>query len=309
MIANKSQFSFGHEGRRPAIHSNNLLNDGVTAPKSNQISGEDTQGANHNAVINQRAKISANKLQKRCTAAKYDLINELNYQFNNKKLEAIQHHRMVAQQPVNGYQEHYQNELNKMRERLFRMLSKVPIHVETSPVQHQTKPISVGQSMTTANQQPRTNFREPLIIKYYHEQSLADIIELHFACSLVKYNQDNGLSPDAHVFESNQLGIGNEQQCITTYDCRQSNCLSFDGSFDNNNNNNYSAQDNGQHCFDWRQDFSSQTFSWHAATSEIVTTSSNGNYGISKQQQLHQVALQNNHHRINNHRRSIVKGE
>lgn len=64
------------------------------------------------------------------------------------------------------------DKLNKMRERLFRILSKVPIQVE---------PAAVQQSSSN-----KVIDREPLVIKYYNERSLADILDLHFECSLIK---------------------------------------------------------------------------------------------------------------------------
>lgn len=62
---------------------------------------------------------------------------------------------------------------SKIRERLFRLLSKVPIQVHSEHDQ------AAGSSSAE-------RIGKPLVIKYYQERTLAEILELHFACSLVK---------------------------------------------------------------------------------------------------------------------------
>lgn len=88
-------------------------------------------------------------------------------------------------------------ELNQIRERLFRTLSKVPIQVESSP-KSPSRPEGAPAG-------PRNQLKQPLVIKYYHERSLADVLELHFACSLVKHNLEQGLTSDAGHLSSDWL--------------------------------------------------------------------------------------------------------
>lgn len=91
-----------------------------------------------------------------------------------------------------SHHEHQQDDYpSVMRERLLRLLSKVPIQVETiKPRQYEHR--SQGSSPSTSNKQPvKVCTREPLIIKYYHEKSLNELIELHFACSLASQQQQN----------------------------------------------------------------------------------------------------------------------
>jgi len=105
-------------------------------------------------------------------------------------------------------------QLDSMRDRLFRLLSKVPIQVETLKQTEKPPELThLGQneeaksnpsanayrrqpsgSLARASPQPSTSggsepkfdyLREPLIIKYYQDRSLCEILELHFACSLL----------------------------------------------------------------------------------------------------------------------------
>lgn len=110
-----------------------------------------------------------------------------------------------------SYQVQYQEEFNRMRERLFRMLSKVPIQVETepnswSPIQRANSlPASTSSSSSSAlstcsrNSTSRRIDREPLLIKYYNDRFLNDILEQHFGCALIKHNFELGLALDAHL--------------------------------------------------------------------------------------------------------------
>lgn len=121
------------------------------------------------------------------------------------------------------YQFQHQEEANKMRERLFRLLSKVPIQVQTIQANNSPKtstPSSQPQgpsssssgsgssnSLTTnqSEQQEACN-REPLIIKYYNERYLAEILDLHFSCSLKKHNNDRRLAIDNTSLGSELVG-------------------------------------------------------------------------------------------------------
>lgn len=107
------------------------------------------------------------------------------------------------------YNFQYQDEMSRMRERLFRLLSKVPIHVETEPVgcgltadasSVSPSSSSSSSSSSTSKQQssklPKSQHckfidREPLIIKYYNDRTLPELIEQHFGCSLIKHNYNN----------------------------------------------------------------------------------------------------------------------
>jgi len=83
-----------------------------------------------------------------------------------------------------SYHAQYQEEFCKVRERLFRMLSKVPVQIETPQ----------AGSATTKPQTPKTVDREPLIVKYYNDKSLESILDLHFSCSLMKHSYERGMS-------------------------------------------------------------------------------------------------------------------
>lgn len=95
----------------------------------------------------------------------------------------------------------YQDDFNRMRERLFRLLSKVPIQVETLAT----------DSAPSSSQRTEDGLAwQPLVIKYYHERSLADILELHFGCSLIKYDHE-------HTFATQPQQISQLQTASNTY--------------------------------------------------------------------------------------------
>lgn len=101
---------------------------------------------------------------------------------------------------------HYQEEFNKMRERLFRLLSKVPIQVETvnsdyEPGNSSSATPSSSSSSSSQSQSFKKINRKPLIIKYYNERSLTDILDQHFGCSLIKHNFEHGVPLDAHLLK------------------------------------------------------------------------------------------------------------
>lgn len=118
----------------------------------------------------------------------------------------------------------HQDQFNKLRERLFRLLSKVPIQVETvepsAPIESKNKIIS-GISCSSSScssissprcQQKKITDRKPLLIKYYNERSLSEILSLHFGCSLMSRNSRPELE-GAH-FETNPIGQANEYSGI-----------------------------------------------------------------------------------------------
>lgn len=85
----------------------------------------------------------------------------------------------------------HQDQVSRMRERLFRHLSKVPIKVESvSRETHEASPGGRHPNDQPSNSSRKRSFserlRDPLVIQYYHEKALTNIIELHFACSLTK---------------------------------------------------------------------------------------------------------------------------
>ena len=120
-------------------------------------------------------------------------------------------------------------QFDSMRERLFRLLSKVPLQVETIKRRSKRRPPppppevsaeatrrawpdagepTVGKcsdSPAAATSAPKTapSSQEPLVIKYYHEHALAEILELHFACSLL--TPSNSAAADSHQAPAGQL--------------------------------------------------------------------------------------------------------
>lgn len=126
-----------------------------------------------------------------------------------------------SQSQNQNHQLQYPEKFYKMRERLFRMLSKVPIQVETEPKmfnqQHYSRklqdssPVHLTNSASTSISTPnsastsvlsvasstcsssrsdssRRIDQEALIIKYYHDKSLNDILDQHFGCALINHN-------------------------------------------------------------------------------------------------------------------------
>lgn len=102
----------------------------------------------------------------------------------------------------------------RLKERLFRVISKVPVQVESiSPDQYaaNNKTYQDGPSCSYGPQTTETcgsserakasqradYANRPVVIKYYNEKSLYEIIELHFRCSLSDQTgaSDNGLTP------------------------------------------------------------------------------------------------------------------
>lgn len=113
-------------------------------------------------------------------------------------------HQVAAQQPRKAVafegprSNSLADEFNGIRERLFRLLSKVPIQVESErSVAGSSKQLPPG----------------PLLIKYYHERTLADLLELHFACSLVKSEQtgNNWLSNGSQAYPA-QAELGENER-------------------------------------------------------------------------------------------------
>lgn len=82
---------------------------------------------------------------------------------------------------------------NRIRERLFRLLSKVPIQVQSER----------SQPAGSSKAPPADRVGEPLVIKYYHERSLAEILELHFSGLSVKTQPDQW---SQHPDQAYQLG-------------------------------------------------------------------------------------------------------
>lgn len=95
----------------------------------------------------------------------------------------------------------------KLRERLFRVISKVPVQVESiDPLESMSSGIEatgeVSSQLGKSDSGIRTNDRtgakvypkrrqqlncaEPVLIKYYNDKSLEEILELHFKCSLME---------------------------------------------------------------------------------------------------------------------------
>lgn len=136
--------------------------------------------------------------------------------------------------------QHYTNELetlknvqfDSMRERLFRLLSKVPIHVETiktsTNIEAQSKlqtDLAKKKCKKTTNnnqqqqqQQQKTfeHLRQPLVIKYYQDRSLYEILELHFACSLLNANKQHNSQSAVLIDQPGEAfttrGIDDQQQ-------------------------------------------------------------------------------------------------
>lgn len=214
-----------------------------------------------------------------------------------------------------SYQQQYQEEFYKMRERLFRMLSKVPIQVETepslswqrylqrpncSPV-HQLDAASASSSASTSNSvssasststsTPTTSSarlvassrkidQETLIIKYYNDRSLNDILEQHFGCALINHNFVLGLALDSRP--QNQIQHEHHHQQRPQL---QQNAQSLDnsGNFGNFSHEQQQqafcmASDNEmcreslvqqehpiEQCLDWQSNQNSYNLSWQMA--------------------------------------------
>lgn len=140
-----------------------------------------------------------------------------------KQISASGHYQQV----------HYYDEFNRMREKLFRLLSKVPIQVEPmincngaqsstdNPAGGSSSASSPSQQSTSrqAQQQHTTNNmidRKPLLIKYYNEKSLNEILDLHFNCSLLKFNFENNLASNLSPEQTNYSINSNQQQTAST---------------------------------------------------------------------------------------------
>lgn len=98
----------------------------------------------------------------------------------------------------------FQEQYNKLRERLFRHLSKVPIQVESLNYNYQYHPslitssIESDVSLCNHQQQSTSQFDEwrPLLIKYYQERAAGEILNLHYGCSFLSHDHKFGLTPD-----------------------------------------------------------------------------------------------------------------
>lgn len=107
---------------------------------------------------------------------------------------------------INSQQVLYHEEFNRMRERLFRILSKVPIQVETNGT-------SQGQEEGKgASKRCKVIDREPVTIKYYNQRSLAEILELHFSCSLIKHNFSAHAMSSEHSANTSYIGAPMQHQ-------------------------------------------------------------------------------------------------
>lgn len=120
---------------------------------------------------------------------------------------------------------HYQEEFNKMRERLFRLLSKVPIQVESvnSDYEPSSSSTSATPSSSSSSLSQSQGFRKinrkPLIIKYYNERSLTDILDQHFGCSLIKHNFEHGVPLDAHLLKITTTASFNDANSTAPNQC------------------------------------------------------------------------------------------
>lgn len=134
--------------------------------------------------------------------------------------------------------DHCHERMNKLRERLFRILSKVPIQV--APIQ-QIQPDGSKKIVSID--------KEPLVIKYYSERHMRDILDLHFESSLIKHNHERGLKhitttttsvPLPHLPSSGPLPPPVNQQTNDRLTCwsavieqqQQGNHLKFDADFE-----------------------------------------------------------------------------
>lgn len=114
------------------------------------------------------------------------------------------------QAPTEASSTTMQTTVGKLRERLFRVISKVPVQVESlSPQErtankdqddagpsNQTGKGSNGSDVSeSAGEQTKrrqqTSCSDPVLIKYYSDKSLEEIIELHFRCSLLGVEESN----------------------------------------------------------------------------------------------------------------------
>lgn len=144
-----------------------------------------------------------------CAAAAISTTTNHHRQHNGNKYQSqpTRHKAEASDETASGeeaineqkYYFHYQDEMSRMRERLFRLLSKVPIHVETEPISCSSNGSHPANTLATTSKQQQQHVksiprqsrvidREPLIIKYYKDRTLSELIDQHFGCSLIKHN-------------------------------------------------------------------------------------------------------------------------
>lgn len=167
-------------------------------------------GANHLQMMFTQNHQQANYKQHGKISDKLNTSHSTINQINATHADLIKDHKL-----------HYQEEFNKMRERLFRLLSKVPIQVETvanddtstnnsnsgnnsilATCSSASASASASSSSSSSQSQNSKKInREPLLIKYYNERSMTDILDQHFGCSLIKHNYELGVHLDqVHLF-------------------------------------------------------------------------------------------------------------
>lgn len=140
-------------------------------------------------------------------------VNQQRNQINRRE-EAIKCQLDINNDNNNSKRAYYQDQFNKLKERLFRNLSKVPIQVESleRPISEeltdQSQRVLVTQSSSSScssssnsssnssgskSTSSRFNEWRPLLIKYYQERAASEVLNLHFGCSLMSHNCKFGL--------------------------------------------------------------------------------------------------------------------
>lgn len=157
-----------------------------------------------------------------------------------------------------------------MRERLFRLLSKVPIQVET------VSSTTLSTLLPSSSRKPAE--REPLMIKYYKETSLTDILELHFNCSLLKHNYERGFSLVNNAQPA--LGVPSSVSQEQVYQASQQDANMYQQSVDNQYSNSLQKQQQHyqslqqhhqqmQYGNEWQSQSSSSLFGWQDYGTEM----------------------------------------
>lgn len=157
-----------------------------------QINGVQLMGANKHATNQSVSRSPANQQKRSKGNVSQSSRTRPTVAHQKQSKLSLCHNSLKPLSPSSDFEQLKTLQFDSMRERLFRLLSKVPIQVETikrdRPCRRSAKPESSHREFQCSAAAPPSTFdylREPLVIKYYQDRSLYEILELHFACSLL----------------------------------------------------------------------------------------------------------------------------
>ena len=186
-----------------------------------------------------------------------------------------------------------------------------------------TSSASSTSSSSTSRHLQKTIKRQPLVIKYYNERSLADILELHFSCSLSKHNLTLESPSDKVQRRSPEPLAGNHLTAVASeFDSQPHGCLGEPMMYHHDNQTRAYAfrfQDQQQQIYstsNWQTQLTPPTESislamgsWQQQQQQQHESDNNHPANLDSQEKQTSVNQANRNRRSSPSRRVNVKGE